>query len=561
MPTDLLLAPPADRRDLEGRALARLLPGLLTGVLVAWLLLFISYPVAAVLLRSVTAKGGGFTLDHFQTFFGKLYFVRSLTNTLILGITVTALVTGLGFALAYLVLRGPRVLRLPLRAVTIAPLIAPPYIFGLALIIVGGRRGFIAQLLDTQIPLYGWPGVILAQILSFVPVAFLMIENMLGSLDANLEDSACDLGAGELTLLRTLILPLAAPGILKAALLTFGLAIADFGNPALLGGSLSFLAPDAFLLITGEWNLEIASVISVVLLIPSLFIFLAQQYWLKGKAFTTVTGTPSTAEPRRITPWLLTALLVPCLVYAAAVAVSYGIIVLGAFTRLVGIDNTFTLEHLVKDVGLDAVWTSLKVSVSSGAGGALLGVALAYVCMRSHLRARGVLEFITLMGFALPGTIMGIGYILAFNHPPLFLTGTLAILILNMIARFLAVGLEAGVSTLHQIDPSLEEASADLGAGVLTTFRRIVLPLMSSAFVAGFLFTFMQSMISLSAAIFLVAPGRLLASVYIFNRAREGDMGIACAVSLILIACVTVCLAGLALLARRTHMTMVAARA
>ena len=128
-------------------------------------------------------------------------------------------------------------------------------------------------------------------------------------------------------------------------------------------------------------------------------------------------------------------------------------------------------------------------------------------------------------------------------------------------ARFLAVGLEAGVSKLHQIDVSIEEASADLGAGILTTFRRIVLPLMSSAFVAGFLFTFMQSMISLSAAIFLVAPGRLLASVYIFNRARDGDMGIACAISVILILTVAACLAGLSLLARRTGTRILAPQA
>jgi iron(III) transport system permease protein len=432
--------------------------------------------------------------------------------------------------------------------------------FGLALIIVGGRRGFIAQLLGTQIPIYGWLGVILAQLLSFLPVAFLMIENVLQSLDPNLEDSARDLGAGEPTLLKTIILPLVTPGLLKAALLTFGLVIADFGNPALLGGNLSFLAPDAFLMITGEWNTEMASVISVVLLAPSLAIFLVQYCWLRGKSYVAVTGTRAVAEEREIGLWLQIALGIPCLFYGAAVLVSYGVIALGAFTRLVGIDNTFTLQHLAKDVGLEAVWTSAKVSLSAGTIAALAGIGLAYLCMRSELRLRGLLELVTLVGFALPGTVMGIGYLLAFNRPPLFLTGTLAILILNMIARFLAVGLEAGVSKLQQIDVSLEEASADLGAGRLTTFRRIVVPLMSSAFVAGFLFTFMQSMISLSAAIFLVAPGRLLASVYIFNRAREGDLGIACAMSLLLIISVGGCLAALTALARRTGLRLLAAQ-
>ncbi|MGD0266271.1 MAG: iron ABC transporter permease [Candidatus Methylomirabilota bacterium] len=560
MPTELLLDRPARLRDLRARVRVGALPTALTLLLVAWLLTFIAVPVVLVLARSVAAKDGGITLAHFAAFFGKAYFLRSLTNTLILGTSVTALVMGLGFALAYLVTRGPRVLRWPLRALTVAPLVAPPYLFGLALIILGGRRGFIAQLLNTQIPLYGWPGVIVSQVLSFLPLAFLMIENVLESLDPNLEDSACDLGAGEMDLLRTIIVPLAAPGVLKAALLTFGLAIADFGNPALLGGDLSFLAPDAFLMITGEWNTEMASVISVVLLVPSLAIFLAQHYWLKGKTYTTVSGSPAASEERRIGPWLLIALVVPCLAYVAAVVASYGVIILGAFTKLVGIDNTPTLEHLVRDVGLDAIWTSVKVSLVAGVVAALLGTGLAYLCTRTEIRLRGFLEFITLIGFALPGTVMGIGYLLAFNRPPLLLTGTVGILALNMIARFLAVGVEAGVSKLHQIDVSLEEASADLGAGVLTTLRRIVLPLMSSAFAAGFLFTFMQSMISLSAAIFLVAPGRLLASVYIFNRAREGDMGIACAMSVILIASVAVCLWGLSLLARRTGLRIFAAR-
>jgi iron(III) transport system permease protein len=237
------------------------------------------------------------------------------------------------------------------------------------------------------------------------------------------------------------------------------------------------------------------------------------------------------------------------------------VIALGAITRLVGIDNTPTLQHIASTAGLEAIWTSLQVSLSAGLVAAVAGTGLAYLCMRTEVRMRGVLELTTLIGFALPGTVMGIGYILAFNRPPLVLTGTLAILSLNMIARFLAVGLEAGVSKLHQIDVSIEEASADLGAGLLTTFRRITLPLMSSAFAAGFLFTFMQSMISLSAAIFLVAPGNLLASVYIFNRARDGDMGIACATSLLLILSLTACLACLAVLARRTGIRIFSAHA
>jgi iron(III) transport system permease protein len=561
MTTALRTEQPATHPQVAGQAVARLLPAALALLLMAWLAIFIAYPALAVLLRSFSAREGGFTLLHYASFFAKTYFLRSLFNSLLLGVTVTGLCVVLGFAVAYLVARGPRPLRLPLRVLTLAPLIAPPYLFGLALIILAGRRGVLAQILDVQIPLYGWLGVILSQVLSLLPVAFLMIENVLGSLDPTIEDAACDLGADEPTLLRTVILPLASPGLLKAGLLTFGLSIADFGNPALLGGGLSFLAPDAYLMVTGEWNMEMASVLSVVLLVPTLGIFLVQHYWLKGKTYTTVGGHTAAAEPRGVGVGLVTMLLVPSLVFGTLVLASYGIIALGAVTKLVGIDNTPTVQHLASTAGLDAIWTSLQVSLAAGLIAAMVGTGLAYLCMRTEIRLRGLLELTTLIGFALPGTVMGIGYILAFNRAPLLLTGTLAILSLNMIARFLAVGLEAGVSKLYQIDVSIEEASADLGAGLLTTFRRITLPLMSSAFAAGFLFTFMQSMISLSAAIFLVAPGNLLASVYIFNRARDGDMGIACATSLLLILSLAGCLAGLAVLARRTGIRIFAAHA
>ncbi len=560
MPTTPSAEGTAARPQPGGRTAARLLPAVLVWLLATWLAVFIAYPALAVLLRSVSTKAGGVTLAHYQSFFAKGYFLRSLLNTLVLGCTVTGVCIALGFALAYLAARGPRRLRLPLRVFTLAPLIAPPYLFGLALIILAGRRGVVAELLDIQIPLYGWLGVILSQVLSLLPVAFLMIENVLASLDPAIEDSACDLGANEVTRLRTVILPLAVPGLLKAGLLTFGLSIADFGNPALLGGGLSFLAPDAYLMVTGEWNLEMASVLSVVLLVPTLGIFLAQHYWLKGKTYTTIGGHATAAEPRGIGGVLLAAFLVPSLAFGALVVMSYGVIALGAVTKLVGIDNTPTLQHFASMAGFDAIRTSLTVSLQAGVVAAVAGMGLAYLCMRTETRLRGILELTTLVGFALPGTVMGIGYVLAFNRPPLFLTGTLAILTLNMMARFLAVGLEAGVSKLHQIDVSIEEASADLGAGLLTTFRRIVLPLLSSAFAAGFLFTFMQSMISLSAAIFLVAPGNLLASVYIFNRARDGDMGIACATSLLLILSLAACLAGLAVLTRRSGFRIFAAQ-
>ena len=223
----------------------------------------------------------------------------------------------------------------------------------------------------------------------------------------------------------------------------------------------------------------------------------------------------------------------------------------GAFTVLVGINNTFTLKHLTSFVGFDAILISLQVSLLAGIIGAVMGSVLAYVLMRGNVWGRNLMEFLALAGFALPGTVLGIGYVIAFNKPPLILTGTLTIIVVVLVFHTLAVPLEAGFSKLHQISVEVEEASADLGARFLTTYRRVVLPLMFSAFIAGFIYTFMYSMVSVSAPILLIAPGKILASVYIFQMANLGVMGTASAIALYLILAVLICLGALRFLTRK----------
>jgi iron(III) transport system permease protein len=178
--------------------------------------------------------------------------------------------------------------------------------------------------------------------------------------------------------------------------------------------------------------------------------------------------------------------------------------------------------------------------------------------VRKRIPLKKVLESIALLGFAVPGTVMGVGYILFFNSPPLKLTGTFMIMILNEAFRNLSVGLEAGVSKLHQVDVAIEEAAIDMGASTIQTFVRIVLPLISSALVAGFIYTFMVGMIAVSAVIFLISPGNYLASIYILNVAEEGFLGMACAISIMLIAVVLACLGALKMLSRYTKIAVFA---
>lgn len=532
---------------------ARIVPIIATALL-GLLALFILYPLLSVLVKSLLGEGG-VTLRHYGEFFSKRYYYRSFVNSMILGLSTMGLTTVVGFVFAYMTTRGPLILRRPLKVIALAPLVAPSYIFAISLIILLGRRGMVTQWLGIDTVIYGWSGVILAQVLAFLPLSFLMIEHVLRSLNPNLEDAANDLGATEGTILKTVILPLSAPGVLKAGLLVFVMAVSEFGNPAMLGGRLSFLAPDTYLMITGEGRFEMASVLSVVLLLPCLGIFMLHNYWLKGRGYTTIVGKPVAAEERRMSPLLMVPCLGVCLVVSLLILSSFGVIVLGSFVKLVGIDNTVVLEHLRNTASNDAILNSIKMSLLAGFIGAVIGVLLAYIIMRGNIPGRGVLELIALLGFALPGTVIGVGYILAFNASPFYLTGTMLILVLNCVFRFLAVAVEAGISKLHQISAEIEEASLDLGAGFLTTFMRITLPLMFSAFVAGFVYTFMTSIVSLSSVIFLIAPGTNLASVYIFITAQLGEMGLASATTVKLIAIVVLCMAGLHVLSRRIGVT------
>lgn len=522
-------------------------------ILFALLLTFVAFPIGSVLIKSlVDREDGGLTFQYYIEFFSHHYYYRSIVNSLILAVSTTGILVVLGFIFAYMVTRGPSALRTPLRLIALLPLIAPPYIFGISLIILAGKRGIITLALGLEEwNIYGWDGVIISQVLSFLPLAFLMIENVLNSLNPNLEDSASDLGARESAVLRTVIIPLSAPGILKAALLVFALSIADFANPALLGARLSFLAPDAWLFMTGEMNFQMAGVVSVFLVIPCIGIFLLHHYWLKGKTYTTIVGKPVAAEAREMGSVIKVVSITVCLLVALVILATFAVTVFGAFTVLVGINNTFTLRHLTSFVGFDALLISLQVSLLAGIIGAVMGSVLAYVLMRGNVWGRSLMEFLALAGFALPGTVLGIGYVIAFNKPPLILTGTLTIIVVVLVFHTLAVPLEAGFSKLHQISVELEEASADLGARFLTTYRRVVLPLMFSAFIAGFIYTFMYSMVSVSAPILLIAPGKILASVYIFQMANLGVMGTACAIALYLILAVLICLGALRFLTRK----------
>ena len=541
----------------SGRRAKDFLNANLTNILAAFLFLllafFLLYPIIAVLLKSLRGPSG-FTLQYFQAFFSKSYYFQSLYNTLLLGAINTVICLVIGFCLAYMTTRGPWILRKPLKIITLIPLIAPPYLFALSLIILLGRNGLVTRMFDLHWQLYGFSGVVISQTLAFIPLAYMMIENTLMSLNPNLEESASDMGASETTILRTITIPLLAPGLLKAALLIFVMTIAEFGNAAILGGRTPFLAPDTYTVITGESDFNMGSVLSVILIAPCILIFFIHTYMLEGKKFTTIGGKPVASEPRKISPLIKVPFIIISAGAAGAILACFGVVLVASFYKILGVTHNAVLSNYLDFTSNRAIYNSIRVSFVAAVIGAIIGVLLAYVIVRGKFFGRTFIEMVSLSGFALPGTVLGIGYLLAFSAPPLQLTGGIMILALNCVFRFLAVGVEAGISKLHQIHIEIEEASADLGASFLTTFYKVVLPIMFPAFIAGFIYTFMTAIVSLSAVVFLVSPGFDLASVKIFDAAIYGEIGIASATTMKLVLIVMICVLILNFISKKTRL-------
>src|SRR5699024_1635113 len=333
-------------------------------------------------------------------------------------------------------------------------------------------------------------------------------------------------------------------GIIKAGLLVFVMELADFSNPLIIGGGTSFLASEAYLLVVGQQNLELAAVLGVFLIIPSLLIFLFQTYFLKDSDTGTISGGSGSFSIPLVKSTKVVVTTIST-IFSAFILLMFIMVVLCSFVKIIGINNTFTLEHFNNKTGCDSLYTSIFVSIVSAVIAAAIGILQGFLFARKPIPGKKVFEFLTLFGLAVPGTVMGIGYVLVFNGSPFFLTGTVMILVLNMTFRKIGVGMEAAISKMHQIDKSMEEASGDLGAGPYKTFWKVIVPLMMPSFVAGFVYTFMTAMVSISSVVFLISPNTNLVAIYILNLAEQAKVGLASAMSFIMIVIV---LASLALL-------------
>ena len=479
-------------------------------LVIALLLLFVVYPMVKVFAFGLTDENGAFSLSNLVSILSTPQYLATFGRTMVLGVIVAVISTFIGYVFAYTITRTNVPGKKFLKIIATLPILSPPFILCLSIIFLFGRNGMITNTLFgiTDNNVYGMGSLIVVQVMSFFPIAYLTLSGILSSIDASVEDAACNMGASRWHTFWTVTFPLSLPGIISGCLLVFIQSLEDFSNPATIGGDYTTLSVQVYQIITGSYDMRKGSVLAILLLLPAVIAFLLNKYWVNKKSFVTVTGKPTQARKLIDEPHIKYPLFIFCMVIAAIILLFYGTVVFGSFVKTWGRDYTLTLSQYQKALAYG--WGSLKNSIVLGLIsaliGGLLGMVIAYLTAKRNYYGKSFIEVSSVLMFAVPGTVLGIAYVLAFNTKPIILTGTALILIIVFTFRNMPVAIESGNTTLLQIDNSIEEASTILGADSGYSFRRITLPMLRNAFFSGIVYSFVKAITAVSAVIFLVSP-------------------------------------------------------
>lgn len=523
------------------------------------LFIFVVWPLLEVVKQSFVDLDGHVSLSAYANIFTMSETYQALVNTLFLAVIVGVLATCIGFLFAYcsshLAIRGKKLFNL----MALLPMVSPPFSVALSIIMLFGSRGLVTyELLGWHgTNIYGLKGLIFVQTISYFPIAFLLLAGMLKSIDPSIEDAARDLGSSKWRTFRTVTVPLVRPGIANAFLLVFIKSVADFANPMAIGGNFSTLATQVYLQAIGSYDVQGGAAVAVVLLDIAILLFILSKYWIEKKTYITVSGKASRERTMIDDPQIVGLVGGFCFLVTAMVLAIYVLIPIASFIKMWGVDYSFTTAHYryAWDVDFNAIRDTTLLSIIATPIAGILGMIVAYLVVRKKFIGRGFINFASLLSIAVPGTVIGIGYILTFNEPPIPITGTAAILIAAFVIRALPIGIRAGESSLQQIDPAIEEAAADLGSNAGRVFTTVTLPLIKSAFFGGLIYSFIRSMTSISAVIFLVSANYSLLTVLILDQVEDNQFGVASAFSTILIIIVYIAILLIRLLLNRLGST------
>jgi ABC-type Fe3+ transport system, permease component len=510
---------------------------------------FIIFPTLAIFKPMLFDESGNLALFQFIDVLVSPSIQRIIWNSLKLSTAVGLTATFCGLICAIYTTRIAVRTAFIGRFFSILPTVTPPFVVGLGATLMLGRSGYVttfcADWLGLQQTnwLYGFTGIWIAQVLAFSPMSFMFLDGAIKSMSPSVEEASYTLRAGKWQTFLFVFLPLLRPALANSFLIVFVQSLADFSNPLVVGGSFDVLATQIYFFITGsQLNYISASVLGVVLLFISLMVFAVQYIWIGQRSYVTVSGKSYRGDiqplPKSL-EWMATLFIIFWMILNLTL---YGSIIYGSFVFNWGIDHTFTLNNymvLFGDGLRNGAWPSLLTTLTFAAIAApmtaLFGLLIAYIVTRQNFSGKRILEFTTMISFAVPGTVAGVSYLLAFNVAPIYITGTAAIVIISMITRDIPVAIRAGVTGLGQLDKSLDEASLSLRAGTLRTIMYILTPLLRPAILSAIIFSFVRAMTTFSAIIFLVTPDTRTATTFILNRVEDGETGTAIAYGSILI--------------------------
>lgn len=518
-------------------------------VLLIFLALFILYPLLMLLIDSFRTPEQGFTLDVFKRVLSLERFQKAFKNTVVLGLITGFASTAIGLLFAYVevyVKLKTKILEKLFGLVSMLPVVSPPFVLSLSMIMLFGRSGIITRSLlgiyDSNV--YGLKGIAIVQTLTFFPVCYLMLKGLLKNIDPSLEEATRDMGATRWKVFTSVTFPLLLPGLGNAFLVTFIESVADFANPMLIGGSYDTLATTIYLQVTGAYDSTGAAAMAVVLLLLTVVLFLIQKYYLEKKTAATLTGKASRMRMLIADKSVTVPLTIFCGLVAAFVLLLYIMVPFGAMFTLWGRDYSLSLkwfQYMFKTSGLKAFKDSFVLSAIAAPLTAFLSMIISYLVVKKKFKAKGFIEFVSMLAMAVPGTVLGIGYIRGYARG-LFGTGIMSglygsglILVIVFIVRSLPTGTRSGISALRQIDKSIEESAYDMGANSARVFMTVTLPLIKDSFFSGLVTAFVRSITAISAIILLVTPDFLLITCQINEHAEKGNYGVACAYATVLI--------------------------
>ncbi len=529
-------------------------PALLTSVIVIWmfLALFVLFPIFKILSIAFT-EGGHFQLSGLLKILGKKYTHIAAWNSILLGTLVGICGTALGFFFAFTAVRAnlSKSWSRLLDWAIILPLISPPFTMAITVIFSFGPRGLITyNLLGLEhFEVYGMWSTLFAETITYFPISYITLKGILGGIDPTVEDMAFSLGSSRWDVFRKVTFPLSTSGLANSFLLLFAASLADFATPLILAGNgFPLLPTEAFLQITGLFDMKGGAILSFILLIPSLAVFFLQRYWVGRRNLVTITGkSGSQTKFKSVGNKTRYLFLFICLLTVLFILYFYILLLYASLIEAFGANNTFTLTHYkaIFTRGREVIKDTLIISISGMLLGGLYGVVVGYITAKKKFFSRKFMEIVAMINYALPGTIVGIAYLIAFNKRPIILTGTALIIIFCNVSKYGANGIRSTVAILQQIHPGIEEASVSLGASSIYTFRRITVPLILPGLFSGLGIVFIRSMTAISAAIFLVSLNWNLITVSILENMTELHLGVSAAFSVFVVITVFIVITGI----------------